>query len=63
MSELFGSEGFVAFAGQHVFTVFVEFGSRTVHRQSHVFAQLVARRFYRFSDNRQRFGVGTRFGA
>ena len=59
VSELFGSEGFVAFAGQDVFTVFVELGSRTVHRQGHVFAQLVACCFYRFSDNSQRFGVGT----
>ncbi|MNG97416.1 hypothetical protein D3C79_565290 [compost metagenome] len=59
VSELFGSEGFVAFAGQNVFTVFVELGSCTVHRQGHVFTQLVTCRFYRFSDNSQRFGVGT----
>ena len=59
MSELFGSERFVAFAGQNVFTVFVEFRSRAVHRQSDVFAQLVASGFNGFSDNSQRFSVGT----
>ncbi len=57
MGELFRGERFVAFASQNVFAVFVELRSRAVHRQSDVFAQLVACRFYRFSDNSQRFGV------
>ena len=59
MSEFFGGECFVAFASQNVFTVFVEFRSCTVHRQSDVFAQLVASCFNRFSDNSQSFSVGT----
>lgn len=64
MSELFRGERFVAFASQNVFTVFVEFRRRAVHRRGDVFAQLVACSFNRFSDNSQRFGVGTRaFGA
>ena len=59
MSEFFGGECFVAFASQNVFTVFVEFRSCTVHRQSDVFAQLVASCFNRFSDYSQSFSVGT----
>lgn len=38
VSELFRSEGFVTFASQNIFAVFVEFRSSTVHSQSNVFA-------------------------
>ncbi|CQR22862.1 Uncharacterised protein [Yersinia enterocolitica] len=59
VSELFRSESFVAFASQNIFAIFIEFRCSTVHRQSHVFAQLVTSLFYRFSDNSQCFGVRT----
>ena len=59
VGELFRGECFVAFASQNVFAIFVELRGCTVHRQSDVGTQLVARCFYRFSDNSQCFGVGT----
>ncbi|SPW60093.1 Uncharacterised protein [Escherichia coli] len=59
MSEFFRGERFVAFASQNVFTIFVEFRSCAVHRQSDVFAQFITSSFNSFSDNSQSFSVGT----
>ncbi|GCV37384.1 hypothetical protein ExPUPEC61_01809 [Escherichia coli] len=59
VSEFFRGERFVAFASQNVFTVFVEFRSCAVHRQSDVFAQFITSSFNSFSDNSQSFSVGT----